>query len=76
MKTKVYHLYNIKYDTDGEKVKLPTEALVMVEESEDIAETGADIISDNTDWLVVSFKFKEVTDYPESMKKGDFFIRQ
>lgn len=76
MKTKVYHLYDINYDTDGQEVSLPKEALVMIEESEDIEETGADIISDNTGFCVFDFKSKELMDYPEHIKLGDFLTKK
>lgn len=77
--TKVYKLYKIDYDTDGEDLSfdLPKEALVMVEADNDISITGADIISDNTGYLVNDFKFKEVfEDIPSNMKVGSFFTKK
>lgn len=76
-KSKVYNLYKIKYDTDGVRgLDLPSELLVMVDKDTDIAEDGADLISDHTGWCVNEFKFKEADDIPEGMKIGDIYTRK
>ncbi len=72
-KVKVYHLYNINYDTDGEEVDLPLEALVMISANEDISDIGADLISDKTGFCVLGFNFKETQDYPKEMVVGSFY---
>lgn len=75
---KVYRLHNISYDTDGQKVSLPKEAIVMVESDEDINETGADLISDNTGFCVFNFQVTEITDpteYPEGIEVGKFYTK-
>ena len=76
---KVYKLYNICYETDGEILKslnLPTEALVMVGDETDIALEGADLISDNTGFLVTHFSFKEMKKYPKDLSIGKFFTKK
>jgi hypothetical protein len=62
-------LFNIEFETDGEKVDLPSEIVCTPEdmgydESEDgdiesfIDERGADHISDTTGWLVNGFDYE------------------
>lgn len=55
---KMYKVTNIVYATDGVKVDLPAEMVVECE-SEDMI---ADAISDNTGWLVESFKLEKRSD--------------
>lgn len=43
---------NIRYDTDGFKVKLPSVLRVVVDDEDEIA----DAISDQTGWCVLSFE--------------------
>jgi hypothetical protein len=54
--------YNIKWDTDGEKVKLPLAIRVPRTEFDadfDFSLEGANYISDNLfDWCIESFQFK------------------
>lgn len=60
-KNKTYLLYNIKYDTDGTiKLKLPTKFSFTVDSNFNIAEEGANLISNKTGWCVLSFKFKSI----------------
>ena len=62
-KNKNYILfYNIKWDTDEQKVKLPKKVKVKATEFAkdfDIAMEGADYLSDNFGWCVFSFSFKK-----------------
>ncbi len=50
--------YNISYDTDGVKIKLPKELTFMVDAEFDPEYELADLISDKTGWCVNSFKYK------------------
>ena len=55
---KTYLCTNIKYDTDGQRVRgLPKKLVVEVENEEDIA----DAISDHIGWCVESLDYKEST---------------
>jgi hypothetical protein len=55
-----YELFNISWDTDGERVKLPKKEVVEVESDVDISLEGADILSDKYGWCVNGFKIKRV----------------
>lgn len=46
--------FNIKYDTDGQKIKLPKEIVFDVEPDFDVDEELADLISDETGFCVFS----------------------
>ena len=58
MKTKSIKAFNIKYETDGVKVKLPKSIIFQVEDEFDPEMQLADLISDKTGWLVISCDFK------------------
>ena len=47
-----FSVYNIAYETDGNDVQLPTSMVVECEDAFEIA----DVISDETGWLVKSFE--------------------
>lgn len=49
-------LYDIKYETDGQKVKLPESLIVEVDNDFDIEQECADLISDITGFLVVDYR--------------------
>jgi hypothetical protein len=55
-----YVLHNIQYETDGERVNLPTKMVVTLSSDEDPSLEGASIISDRTGYLVKSFSFSRV----------------
>ena len=44
--------FNIHYDTDGQKIKLPKEIVFDVEPDFDVKEELADLISDETGFCV------------------------
>lgn len=48
----------IKWDTDGEKVDLPSEVILDVENGLDVENEGADVLSDKYGWCVESFDFE------------------
>ena len=50
--------FNIKYDTDGAKVKSPSELSFTVDDEFDPSMELADAISDKTGWCVISFGFE------------------
>lgn len=52
------HFYDIVWDTDSEKIDLPTELMLEVEDDLDLSLEGAGILSDETGFLVESFSFK------------------
>ena len=54
--------FNIKYDTDGEKVKLPKSIIIDmdVEDENDIDLEIADYISDITGWCVLGCNYEIV----------------
>lgn len=59
--TKTIKFTNIDYDTDGEKVDLPSELTIEVEDDEiDPSNEGADLISDETGWCVNHFDWEFV----------------
>ena len=54
---------NIKYDTDGKKVKGLPKSMTLNRDYlslEDVETNGADEISDRTDWCVFGFDVEEV----------------
>ena len=57
---KRYRTYDIKWDTDGEVVDLPSEVFIELEADDDPSLYGADKISDKTGWCVNSFQFEEI----------------
>jgi hypothetical protein len=61
---------NIVWDTDGEKVDLPQEAVLNVPDGTDLAEEGADFLSDRFGWLVESCSFAILTDTDDNPKKA------
>lgn len=54
-----YEFYDIKWDTEGEEVDLPEKASYTVNEDFDAENEGADLLSDQYGWLVISFSFKK-----------------
>jgi hypothetical protein len=52
--------HNIKYDTDGRKIRLPKKILFEVEDDFDADEELADLISDETGFCVFSCEYREV----------------
>lgn len=50
--------FDIKYETDSYKVKLPSEITFEVEDDFDPEIELADLISDETGWLVTSCDYK------------------
>ncbi len=59
---KTYRAYDIKWETDGHKVKLPKEITFELDDDADPAYEGADVLSDKTGWLVNGFQFEEIAD--------------
>jgi len=57
---KNYRVYDIDWDTDGEKVDLPTEFRLSLPDDVDVALEGADALSDKIGWCVNSFNYKEL----------------
>ena len=51
-----FSVFNIKWDTNGARVKLPDTMTVVVEDEEDIA----DAISDQTGYLHFGFEFRQL----------------
>lgn len=53
-------VFDIDYDTDGMRVKLPKTLIIDVDDDdiEDFDLVGADYISDITGWCVFSFNYK------------------
>lgn len=53
------HFYNIDLDSDNRKIfDLPTELTLEIDEDVDVSLEGANLISDETGFLVNSFNFK------------------
>ncbi len=50
--------FNIKYDTDGQKIDLPKEIVFDVEDDFDANEELADLISDETGFCVFGCEYK------------------
>ena len=57
---KYYRAYNINWDTDGEKVDLPSELNIALDDDADIAVEGSDALSDKIGWCVNHFDYKEL----------------
>ena len=59
---RTYHVYEIDWDTDGEKVKLPSEFDIDIDveglSKEEIAEELSDKISDEYGWCHNGFCYK------------------
>lgn len=53
---KVFKVKNIEWDTNGKRVKLPSEAIVECEDEEQIANTLSDIHG----WLIYDFEVVSV----------------
>lgn len=53
---------NIKYETDGQKIKLPRAIELDVLPDINIEEEGADMISNETGFLVNSFEYEVIKD--------------
>ena len=51
--------HNIKWDTDGEDVDLPTETTLEVDDDIDVSLQGADALSDKFNWCVLSFEWEQ-----------------
>lgn len=56
---KTVHFSNIKWDTDGETIDLPDNYTTEVPMELDVAEQGADLLSDKFGFCVFSFDFEE-----------------
>ena len=52
--------YNIIWDTDGETVDLPDDVIIDLDDDADPSLEGADYLSDNYDWCVISFNIDTV----------------
>jgi hypothetical protein len=52
--------WDISWDTDGEDADLPTDVTLEVENDLDIANDGADVLSDKFGFLVEGFYFDRV----------------
>ena len=50
--------FNIRYDTDGQKIKLPKKIVFDVEDDFDADEELADLISDETGFCVFSCEYE------------------
>lgn len=63
--------FNIRYDTDGLKVKLPKELFFDNDDPDFNPDTeAADLISDKTGWCVFSFDWEEVKGIPAASNAG------
>jgi len=60
--SKTFRAYNIKYDTDGERVEdLPSELTFTVDEEDFNPSIDlGDMISDKTGWCVNGFSYEEL----------------
>lgn len=60
---KTFRAYNIKYDTDGERVEgLPSELTFTVDEEDFNPSIDlGDMISDKTGWCVNGFSYEELS---------------
>ena len=52
--------YNIIWDTDGETVDLPDDVIIDLDDDADPSLEGADYLSDNYGWCVISFNIDTV----------------
>lgn len=66
---KMYHIKGIKWDTEGLEVDLPKECLLDAYDGFDVANDGADVLSDRYVWCVETFVFTEV---PEDLTDEQF----
>jgi hypothetical protein len=58
--------FNIRYDTDGHRVKLPKELVFESDDPDfDPAEDLADLISDKTGWCIFGCEFEVITEQKE-----------
>lgn len=58
---KHYRCFNIDYDTDGEKVDLPSSLIIEIHSGEaSIDEMLANAISEKTGYCINSFNFEEI----------------
>lgn len=62
----IYRCFNIQWETDGHKVKLPKEMLITLEGYEDsnegeIEDALREHLSDETGWLHNGFEYEKVT---------------
>jgi len=57
---KHYKAYDIKWDTDGENVNLPSEVTIEMDDDADVSLEGADVLSDKYGWCVSRFSFEEI----------------
>ena len=53
-------VYDIKWDTDGKKVDLPTEVVISIKKKELEDTNIADILSDKYGWCIFSLKVEEI----------------
>lgn len=58
-----YEITDIKWDTEGEEVDLPSKVQIdiMVDEGDDIDDMLASRLSDDYGWTVNAFHYKDVT---------------
>lgn len=54
-------VYNIKWDTDGEEVNLPSEVTIDINDGVDLQYEIADHLSDEYGWCVFSYSFEILT---------------
>ena len=64
----LHRVFDIKYDTDGQKIDLPTELFLDVEDESDPEDELCDMISDNTGFCHFGFNFEKV---PSTFSFGD-----
>jgi len=57
---KTYKAYNIQWDTDEEKIELPSEVIFNMEDDDDPSIDGANVISDMVGWCINSFFYEEI----------------
>lgn len=50
--------YDIIWNTDNEKIELPEKIILTVKDNFDPSSEGAELLSNETGWLVESFSFK------------------
>lgn len=63
--------FNIKYDTDGLKIKLPSEMEFEVAADFDAENEIADLVSDKTGWCVYSCEWEYSKESPLSIQMGE-----
>ena len=58
---KRYKVFDIDWDTVDQKVHhLPSEAIIDIEDDQDVSLDGADVLSNEYGWCVNSFIFEEL----------------